>query len=121
MATKYPNREELFELFSNIKTGNYEAFFDRVSDDVDWQIMGQCDLDRTAIVLDRLTRPGTSPMSKIYKSKAQFRQETLGWLAKILEAPGLRIHVHNIIGGGDCEWMTAEMKAKAMCKNGEGV
>lgn len=58
-------------------------------------------------------------MSKIYKSKVQFQQETLGWLAKILEAPGLRIHVHNIIGGGDCEWMTAEMRAKAMCKNGE--
>lgn len=40
MATKYPSRAELFELFSNMKTGNYEAFFDRVSDDVEWQIMG---------------------------------------------------------------------------------
>lgn len=41
MLNKYPTRDELFELFSNMKTGNYKAFFDRVADDVDWQIMGE--------------------------------------------------------------------------------
>lgn len=60
-------------------------------------------------------------MSKKYKSKAEFQDETLGRLASILEPPGLRIHVYNIIGGGDSEWATAEMKAKAMTKNGTRI
>ena len=57
-------------------------------------------------------------MSKHYKSLAEFQEATLTRLKPILKEPGLLIKVQNIVGGGDHEWATAELKADAVCQNG---
>jgi len=60
-------------------------------------------------------------MSKHYKSLKEFQEATLTRLKPILKEPGLLIKVQNIIGGGDHEWATAELKADAECQNGMAV
>ena len=61
---------------------------------------------------------GSSPMSRRYKSLADFRESTLARLGKMLKPPGLFMKVRHVIGGGDDAWATVEMKADAECVNG---
>ena len=38
---KYPDRAEIFKLFEHLGKGEYDEFFARVDDGVDWTIMGE--------------------------------------------------------------------------------
>jgi ketosteroid isomerase-like protein len=69
---------------------------------------------------------GHSPMSQTYANKTEFRRKTLQYLGeKVLTEP-LKMHVVNIVvggggGGGEEESAAVEMRADAVCKNGEYV
>ena len=99
----YPTYEEIWQLFSHLGKGEVDTFFSRVRPDVDWTIMG------------------TSPMSRRYSSSKEFREATLSVLKPIMKPPGLLMHIVNVIGGGDSEWATAEMKADCECVNGQEI
>lgn len=90
-------------LFKNMETGNYAAFFEHVSTDVDWTVMG------------------THPCAGRYATLQDFQQSTLARLGKIMKDPGIKLMVRNVIGGGEREWATVELVAKAECKNGESL
>lgn len=87
--------------------GSQGQFFEHVADDVDWSIMG------------------SSPMSKRYRSKAEFQVETLKILKeKVLTEP-LRVRVLHVIVGAnegprdECEAAIELEAVDAVCKNGE--
>ena len=101
MMAPYPTREEITSLFKNMETGNYGKMFERISTNVDWTVMG------------------THPCAGRYTSLQEFQQGTLARLGKIMKEPGLRLMVRNVIGGGEQEWATVELVAKAECKDGE--
>jgi hypothetical protein len=67
---------------------------------------------------------GHSPLSQVYADKAKFRRKTLQFLGdKVLTEP-LKTHVVNVVcggggGGGEENMAAVEMKANAMCRNGE--
>jgi hypothetical protein len=64
---------------------------------------------------------GHSPMSQVYANKTEFRQKTLQYLReKVLTEP-LKMHVVNVVGGGEEDSAAVEMKAdaNAVCRNGE--
>lgn len=95
----YPTKPEIQDMFSTLSTG--DDFFTHVLDDVDWQIMGH------------------SPMSRAYANKTEFQAATLKYLAdKVLTEP-LKMYVVNVVGGGDEDTAAVEMKADAVCRNGE--
>lgn len=41
MATKYPTKSEIEELCSHLATSNPAPFFERVSPNVEWDVMGE--------------------------------------------------------------------------------
>ncbi|PGH23914.1 hypothetical protein AJ80_01976 [Polytolypa hystricis UAMH7299] len=101
MATsKYPSLEEVKSIFANWESGgDPEKFFARVSDEVEWLVMGH------------------SEMSKLYVGKTFFRASTFSILNPILTKP-ITMSVRNVVGGGDQAWAVAEMTADSVCKNG---
>ena len=96
----YPSRSEIETLCKNMETGNCAAPFERVSPNVDWTVMG------------------THPCAGRYTTLQDLQQSTLARLGKIMKDPGLKLIVRNVIGGGDQEWATVELVAKAECLNG---
>lgn len=101
MSSKYPSRKEIEELFGNLATGNSQAFFARVSPEVDWTVMG------------------THPCAGRYDTLEAFQKATFARLGNIMKDPGLRLAVRNVIGGADQEWCTVELVVNAECKNGK--
>lgn len=97
----YPTSSEIEAIFKNMETGNYGATFERVSPNVDWTVMG------------------THPLAGRYTTLQDFQKYTLARLGKIMKEPGIRLIVRNVIGGGDQEWATVELIAKAECLNGK--
>ena len=71
---------------------------------------------------------GHSPMSQVYANKTEFQRKTLQYLGdKVLTEP-LKIHVVNIVvgggggeggEGGEQDSAAVEMRADAVCRNGE--
>lgn len=100
-SSPYPSRDEIHKLFNNMASGNYDAFYERVSPNVDWTVLG------------------THPCAGRYKTLKEFQEGTLVRLGKIMKKPGLNLAVRNVIGGGDAEWATVELVANAECLNGE--
>lgn len=100
-TSPYPSRDEIHKLFNNMASGNYDAFYARVSPNVDWTVLG------------------THPCAGRYKTLKDFQEGTLVRLGKIMKKPGLNLAVRNVIGGGDAEWATVELVANAECLNGE--
>lgn len=100
MTATYPTRNEIEKLFKNMETGNHAEVFKRVSPDVDWTVMG------------------THPCAGRYKNLAEFQEATFSRLGKIMKAPGIRLMVRNVFGGGDQAWATVELVAVAECKSG---
>ena len=132
MQHKYPSRAEILEFAGQMASGNYADFFSHVSEHVDWTIMGKSNnvsyytfstvfsnIKICEFVQHNMCMTGTSPMSMRYTSLKHFQEATLGRLATILKEPGLKIMVHNVIGGEEQEWATIELKANAECKNGK--
>ena len=101
MSAIYPSREEITAIFKNMETGNYPATFERISPEVDWTVMG------------------THPLAGRYATLQDFQNDTLGRLGKIMKEPGIKLMVRNVIGGGEQEWATVELVAKAETLSGE--
>lgn len=96
----YPTREEISSFFKGLETGEYQKTFDRVSENVDWTVMG------------------THPLAGRYTSLKAFQQATFARLNAIMKN-GITLKVRNVIGGGEQEWAVVELIADAECLNGE--
>ncbi len=92
------NQEFIQELFSNLETGNSGTFFDQVSDNVHWTVMG------------------THPLAGVYNSKADFLKATFERLNGVLNE-GVVLTVENVIASGDTA--VVEMRSLSTAKNGE--
>lgn len=102
-STKYPSQSEIETLFRNMESGDYSAFFSRVSPTVDWTVMG------------------THPCAGRYDTLKDFQENTLVRLGKVMKEPGIILSVRNAIGGGEQDWAVVELVANAECKSGEFV
>lgn len=97
----YPTKAEIEAMFSALSTPGAD-FFSYAIDDVDWTIMGHL------------------PLSQVYADKAEFRRKALQFLGDRVLTEPLKMHVVNVVGGSGEESMAAvEMKADAVCRNGE--
>lgn len=61
------SKENIAALFHNLETGNADAFFARVNENVDWTVMG------------------THPLAGEYSSKSAFFEATFARLNKVLQ------------------------------------
>ena len=84
-------------IFTSLEQGDGEGFFEHVSDDVDWTVMG------------------THPLAGRYRSKAAFRDATFARLAKILPG-GAQLHLEHLIVSGD--QAVVELRSDATARNG---
>jgi hypothetical protein len=57
-------------------------------------------------------------MSQVYANKTEFRQKTLQYLGATVLTEPLKMYVVNVVAGGD-DTAAVELKADAVCKNGE--
>lgn len=101
MATPYPTASEINDIFSNLASGNSNAFFAHVSPTVSWTVMG------------------THPLAGTYHTLQEFRQATFDRLGAIMKKDDpVRLEVVKVVGGGEGPWAVTELKAKGTCKNG---
>jgi ketosteroid isomerase-like protein len=90
--------EAVRDLFARLETGDADAFFARVADDVSWTVMG------------------THPLAGKYHSKADFRAATFARLNRILREGVLLRVTHMIV---QSEWAVVELEALSTALNGE--
>jgi uncharacterized protein len=88
---------QVHDIFKNLATGNGDAFFAHVADDVDWIV------------------EGTHPLAGHYHSKADFLAHTFEKLAKVLPQ-GTQLQVEHALVSGD--WAVVELRSLAIAKNG---
>ncbi len=74
-------KDEVRNLFKHLESGDADSFFNHVSPDVDWTVMG------------------THPLAGHYTSRESFRQKTLNRLAPCLTAP-IRLSLKNVLMDG---------------------
>jgi len=84
-------------LFNGLEDGDGAAFFEHVSDNVDWTVMG------------------THPLAGHYRSKAEFIAGTFAKLAKVLPQ-GAQLRVEHLLVKDD--WAVVELRSLATAKNG---
>jgi len=84
-------------LFKGLEDGDGAAFFEHVSDNVDWTVMG------------------THPLAGHYRSKAEFIAGTFAKLAKVLPQ-GAQLRVEHLLVKDD--WAVVELRSLATAKNG---
>ncbi|WP_034602695.1 nuclear transport factor 2 family protein [Maridesulfovibrio frigidus] len=75
-------KDEVRNLFSHLETGDADSFFNHVSPDVDWTVMG------------------THPLAGRYTSLEIFRQKTFNRLAPCLTAP-IRLSLKTVFIDGN--------------------
>ena len=75
--------EYVAKLFENLSIKKTNIFFDSVTDDVDWTVMG------------------THPLAGVYKSKTDFLKNTFERLGKILKEGSVVMKVDHIYVSGD--------------------
>lgn len=93
LTIEYVNR-----LFENLSTGNANDFFDKVTDDVHWTVMG------------------THPLAGVYKSKEDFLKNTFERLDKVLKK-GVIMKVDHTLVSGDTA--VVEMTQTSTALNGK--
>lgn len=120
MAT-YPTASEIRGFASSLSTPDPSPFFDRVSANVEWDVLGthpaaghfttlgRHDMSPSPMYLDCIL---TVPIPDAWKKGA------LDVVNAVLRDP-LKLELLNVFGGGDQEWATIELKADSVCKNGE--
>jgi ketosteroid isomerase-like protein len=84
-------------IFEDLESGNIDAFFEHVSEDVLWTV------------------EGTHPLAGRYTSKSLVRERTFHRLASALVNPP-KFHVHNILVSGP--WAVVELTCEAVARNG---
>ena len=95
----YPTKPEIEELCSHLASDNPAPFFDRVSPNVVWDVMG------------------THPAAGHFTNLESWKQGALGTINKCLDRP-LELKVRNVCGGGDQDWACVELMADSVAKNG---
>ncbi len=85
------------KIFNGLEHGDGAAFFEHVSDDVDWIVMG------------------THPLAGHYKSKSDFIAGTFAKLGKVLPG-GAQLHVEHLLVADD--QAVVELHSEATAKNG---
>jgi len=93
-----PAADEVRRLFGHLETGESDAFFARVADDVSWTVMG------------------THPLAGEYRGKAAFFAGTFARLNKVLREGVLLRVTHLIVQG---EWAVAELEALSTALDGK--
>ncbi|KAF7196415.1 hypothetical protein HII31_02143 [Pseudocercospora fuligena] len=96
----YPTREEIRGFAASLATDDKSPFFNRVSTNVDWEVMG------------------THPAAGRFKTLDEWKAGALGVVQKTLKDQ-IQLELVNVIGGGDEEWAVIELEANAVCKNGK--
>jgi ketosteroid isomerase-like protein len=89
--------DKVREIFKGLEQGDGSAFFDHVSDDVDWTVMG------------------THPLAGHYSSKRAFTDSTFSKLGKVLR-DGAQLRITNVIVAGDTA--VVELVSDAIARNG---
>ena len=89
--------ERVLEIFKGLESGDGSAFFEHVSDDVDWTVMG------------------SHPLAGHYLSKKAFREGTFAKLDQVLTG-GAQLHVEHLIVKGN--QATVELHSLATARNG---
>ncbi|WP_321422229.1 nuclear transport factor 2 family protein [uncultured Methanobacterium sp.] len=92
------NIERVENLFKNLENGNSDNFFEHVSDDVSWTVMG------------------THPLAGTYHSKEDFISHTFRRLNRILEE-GVILKVKNVLLHDDTA--VVEMESISTALNGK--
>ena len=92
-----PTADQVRRLFAHLETGESDAFFAHVADDVSWTVMG------------------THPLAGEYRSKDEFRASTFARLNKVLREGVLLRVTHLIVQG---EWAVVELEALSTALNG---
>ncbi|KAK3716368.1 hypothetical protein LTR37_006518 [Vermiconidia calcicola] len=95
----YPSRTDIELLASSLGTSDPSPFFDRVSPNVVWDVMG------------------THPAAGHFTSLDDWKKGALGKINAVLKEP-LSLRVKNVVGGGDQAWAVLELEANGVCKNG---
>ncbi|KAF2233128.1 hypothetical protein EV356DRAFT_560098 [Viridothelium virens] len=96
----YPSKDEIAELATHLSTSDPSPFYDRVSPNVVWDVLG------------------THPAAGHFTSFESWKKSALGVANKFLKEP-LRFKVVNAFGGGEQDWCCLELEAiDAVAKNG---
>jgi len=85
------------QIFKGLETGDGDAFFDHVADDVDWTVMG------------------THPLAGQYRSKADFITGTFAKLGQVLPH-GAQLHVEHVVARDNDA--VVELRSLATARNG---
>jgi uncharacterized protein len=84
-------------VFKNLESGNGDAFFDHVADNVDWIVQG------------------THPVAGRFRSKSELRAHAFDRVSRAMK-DGLQLHITNILVDG--EWAVIELHSLATAKSG---
>jgi ketosteroid isomerase-like protein len=84
-------------VFKNLESGNGDAFFEHVVENVDWTV------------------EGTHPAAGRFRSKSELRAHAFDKVNRVMQN-GLQLQTTNIIVGGD--WAVVELHSLATAKNG---
>ena len=90
--------DQVRQLFVHLETGQSDAFFAHVADDVSWTVLG------------------THPLAGEYHSLADFRGSTFARLDRVLRE-GVLLRVTHLIVHGD--WAVVELEALSTALNGK--
>ncbi len=113
--SSYPTRSEIEHFASSLETSDPSPFFDRVSENVVWDVMGTHPAAGHFTSLRK--RVACIVVDLANKRKGAWKEGALGVANKFL-SESLKLKVVNVIGGGDQEWAVLELEANATCKNG---
>ena len=95
----YPTKAEIEELCSHLASSDPSPFFDRVSPNVVWDVMG------------------THPAAGHFTTLSSWQASALGTINRVLDQP-LQFRVRNVCGGGEQDWACVELMADSVAKNG---
>jgi ketosteroid isomerase-like protein len=90
--------DEVRKIFEGLALGSSESFFDHVSEDVDWTVMG------------------THPLAGRYHTKQSFRASTFDRLETLMRG-NMRLIVEHILVDGN--WAVVELRSEATTKAGK--
>ena len=91
------SEERVRQIFKGLESGDGAAFFEYVTDDVDWTVMG------------------THPLAGHYFGKRAFREGTFAKLGKVL-TNGAQLHVEHVVVKND--EAIVELHSLATARNG---
>ncbi|EMD00717.1 hypothetical protein BAUCODRAFT_20765 [Baudoinia panamericana UAMH 10762] len=123
-----PSTAELEQLCTHLSSSDQSPFFDRVSPEVVWDVLGvslpatrqhdkRSNGHKAHIPLPDTSQAFRKPLIALAHPES-WKEGALGVINKVLREP-LRMKVINAISGGDqSDWAVVELEANSVCKNG---